>query len=180
MVPALNKPELHAELAIDANLKIVSRNRMRDFSRCRGLPVIIGLHFLIAKATKLGYKSIRFRIQYFYSHFKAPADPEDNLWHHRRLQISNKRPHIRSRLLIIYFVAPSSDEHRPRSRDERPFGRYAVARRGSAGGAHRMMVTEISCKVLLDLIYGCLFDICCLWGRQRSSSLSSRHIHGRK
>ena len=30
MVPALNKPEL----AIDANLKIVSNNRVRDFGRC--------------------------------------------------------------------------------------------------------------------------------------------------
>ena len=60
--------------------------------------------------------------------------------------------------------APTPDEHRPRSRDERQRSAQRVARRGRG-------------RAVLDLMWGCLFDICCLRGRQRSSFLPSRHIH---
>ena len=63
--------------------------------------------------------------------------------------------------LYSFFQSPSSDVHRPRSRDERQRSARRVARRVSVGGAH------------LDLIWWRLFDICSLRWCQRLSSGSA-------
>ena len=81
-----------------------------------------GFQFLFENASRLlGFKSIGYSIQYSYSHFKALEDHEDSPVRPRRQQISNKHPHIRSRIANQIFMA------------------HAVARRGSAGGAHRVL-----------------------------------------
>ena len=74
--------------------------------------------------------------------------------------------------LYSFFQSPSSDVHRPRSRDERQRSARRVARRGSAGctsddGATKYIMSN------LDLIWGRLFDICSLRWCQRLSSGSA-------